>query len=344
MPSPAADERRRRGLERDAVVNRKLDHDSRPAQRPLEILIVDGDRSSADRIRGLVAAACGEAANIRRAASADAARAVLENSAVDLCLADFLLGHADDFAFARGTDNGRPRAAFVYLADQPRRDWVYAAIRHGAQNLMRKDRLDSYEIAKALAFALVHKGRELELTAGALRDPLTGLGNRALFNEQVKILLEQARRNREQLAVLFMDVDGLKPVNDRLGHSVGDRLLQQIAQRVGGGLRKSDVVARMGGDEFAAVLPRVASAHTVSQLQAELTGAVESKPYLIDTHVIRIGLSCGSALFPDDGASMDELLDLADSRMYAAKAGRRDAPPRPPAPGMSWFTQKPPAG
>lgn len=318
----------------------KQGYDHSQPQRRLEILIVDDDPTSAECISDLITQSCGIPANVRQATSAEDARPLLGGGQVDLCLTNFELGSID--GLTRGADGSRSGTAFVYLAEQGRRDWVYAAIRHGAQDLVRKDRLDPYEIAKTLAFALYHKGHEQELTATALRDPLTGLGNRALFNEQVKVLIEQARRNREQLAVLFMDIDGLKPVNDGLGHSVGDRLLQQVGRRISGSVRKSDVVARMGGDEFAAVLPRVASAQTVAQVVLDLTETVESKPYRIDAHTIRIGLSCGSAIFPDDDQSADALLDLADSRMYEIKARRRTAVPPAGDARMSWFGRKTP--
>lgn len=289
------------------------------------MLIVDADTASAERVRGLITGECGLSANISQVASAEDATARLDTGAIDLCLADYRLSHESGFGFTTSGDGRHPNTAFVFLADQGRKDWVYSALRHGAQDCVRKDHLDPYEMAKTMAFALYHKSREMELCAAALRDSLTGLGNRALFGEQIKILIEQARRNHEQLAILFMDVDGLKPVNDRLGHSVGDRLLQQIAKRVTGATRKSDVVARMGGDEFAAVLPRITSLQTVTQVVRSLTEAVEAKPYDIDSHSISIGLSCGAAIYPDDSESIDELLHIADTRMYATKARRRAA-------------------
>jgi two-component system, cell cycle response regulator len=327
----------------ERMVNRSQGHGSPPSQRKLEILIVDDDARAAERIGRMITAECGIPANVTQVLSADDAAARLDGDTVDLCLADYGMTDRDDFALLRGAQSRHSKTAFVFLAEQGRRDWVYTALSHGAQDCVRKDRLDPFEIAKTMAFALYHKSREAELTAAALRDSLTGLGNRALFNEQVKVLIEQARRNEDLLAVLFMDVDGLKPVNDRLGHSVGDRLLQQIAQRITGAMRKSDVVARLGGDEFAAVLPRVASRQTVSQVMDALTEAVGATPYAIDAHCVRIGLSCGAALFPDDSQSVDELLDLADSRMYASKKakGRGPAPAAPPGAAMSWFPAQP---
>ncbi|WP_068432819.1 diguanylate cyclase domain-containing protein [Magnetospirillum sp. XM-1] len=322
-------------------MNRSAGRTPKGGHRPLEILIVDDDGESVARIRELIACGCGISANVTHASSVEDAFRRLEADGVDLCLADYRLSHKGDFRFFAETGN-RAHTALVFLADEERKEWVYSALRHGAQDCLRKDRLDPYEMAKSLAFALYHKNREMELTAAALRDPLTGLGNRALFVEQIDILLEQARRNREQLAVLFMDVDGLKPINDTLGHSVGDQLLKQVAERIKGSTRKSDVLARLGGDEFAAVLPGIASAQSVSQVVQTLADAVESDPYCIDAHSIRIGLSCGAAIFPTDGQSVDELLHLADTRMYAVKARRRNAKAAPPPPSspplnMSWF-------
>jgi two-component system cell cycle response regulator len=309
------------------------------------VLIVDDDDVTASRVRGLISNECGINANVTQVSSVEDAMGKLEAGTVDLCLADYRLSDRGGFKFSDECGGNDLRTAFVFLVDQGRKEWVYSALRHGAQDCLHKDRLDPYEMAKSMAFALYHKNREMELMAAALRDPLTGLGNRALFGEQVGILIEQARRNREQLAVLFMDVDGLKPVNDQFGHSVGDQLLRQVAARIAKSTRKSDVVARLGGDEFAAALPRIVSLQTVRQVILGLTEAVESKPYLIDSHTINIGLSCDAAIYPEDGASLDQLLHVADTRMYETKARRRSArnagakapPTTDPPVNMSWF-------
>lgn len=325
-------------------MNQSTAENSKGSPRPLEVLIVDEDDVTASRVRDLISGDCGINANVTQVSSVEDAVGKLEGGTVDLCLADYRLSDRGGFKFSTDGGINHLHTAFVFLADQGRKEWVYSALRHGAQDCLRKDRLDPYEMAKSLAFALYHKNREMELMAAALRDPLTGLGNRALFGEQVGILIEQARRNREQLAVLFMDVDGLKPVNDQFGHSVGDHLLRQVAERIAKTTRKSDVVARLGGDEFAAVLPRIASLRTVRQVVLGLTEAVESKPYVIDSHTITIGLSCDAAIYPEDGTTLEQLLHVADTRMYETKARRRSAraaaaksPPSDPPLNMSWF-------
>ena len=334
-------------------MNRSPSQTPKGGQRPLEVLIVDDDSVSVTRVRELITGECGISANITHASSMEDASRRLEAGGIDLCLADYRLSDRGGFKFSTDGGGKHSHTALVFLTDHGRKEWVYSALRHGAQDCLRKDHLDPYEMAKSLAFALYHKNRELELMAAALRDPLTGLGNRALFGEQIAVLMEQARRNREQLAVLFMDVDGLKPINDKLGHSVGDQLLQQVATRIAGNTRKSDVLARLGGDEFAAVLPRIASQQTVSQVVRSLVESVEASPYFIESHSIRIGLSCGAAIFPDDADNVDELLHMADTRMYAVKAQRRSAKTSPPPSNaktrpaaelpvnMNWFSKSP---
>jgi diguanylate cyclase (GGDEF)-like protein/PAS domain S-box-containing protein len=152
----------------------------------------------------------------------------------------------------------------------------------------------------------------------ALHDGLTGLANRKLFGELVLQGLASANRNDEPRALLMLDLDGFKQVNDMLGHDHGDRLLQQVAQRVRGAVRDSDTIARLGGDEFA-ILPNgatdLAAAVTVA-LKIEQACAEE---FTIDDEVCRVSASIGIAMFPEHGTTMDQLLRRADAAMYLAK-------------------------
>ncbi|RAU21513.1 hypothetical protein CU669_12485 [Paramagnetospirillum kuznetsovii] len=319
-------------------MDRPSDFGQGSAAKALEVLLVDGDMAVLDRVRALILQSCGGNARVDLARTADEALAKLAGGRVDICFADFVLAKESGFQLAASRDGVLPHTAFVLLADAARKEWVYSALRHGAQDCVVKDKLDTYEILKTIAFSLFHKSRELELTTAALRDPLTGLGNRALFNEQAQVLIEQARRNNEQLAVLFMDIDGLKPINDALGHAAGDELLKQVSDRIRSATRKSDVVARMGGDEFAAILPRIQSPETVAQVTEGLMEAVDRVPYTIGSHSVRVGLSCGSAVFPDEADSIMKLLAVSDARMYAAKARKRV--PRAKAPNKVPQTMK----
>lgn len=151
----------------------------------------------------------------------------------------------------------------------------------------------------------------------ALHDKLTGLPNRALLSESVNQAIAQANRNGKKAAVVLMDLDRFKEVNDILGHATGDKLLQMLAPRLTGCVRESDVVARLGGDEFAAVLSSV-DVESVVKVSKKFLFAID-QPFDVDNHMLHVGVSIGIALYPDHGADPDTLLKMADIAMYKAK-------------------------
>lgn len=163
--------------------------------------------------------------------------------------------------------------------------------------------------------------RLAELERLALHDALTGLPNRALFNDRVRQALAQAERQGQPFAVMVLDLDRFKHVNDTLGHQIGDRLLQAVGPRLFRALRKTDTLARLGGDEFAVLLPPV-----VDGRQAAVTAErlIESllQPFLIDGMNLDLGLSIGAALYPEHGTDLDTLIHNADLAMYKAKRRR----------------------
>jgi diguanylate cyclase (GGDEF)-like protein len=159
--------------------------------------------------------------------------------------------------------------------------------------------------------------REEQITHLAYRDVLTGLPNRTLFNDRLRVALEAARRGRASLAVMILDLDRFKNVNDTLGHHVGDQLLQQVGQRLEELLRKSDSIARLGGDEFALLLPDtdIAEAHAV----AHKIDLALAEPIVLGQQAIDIRASVGAAVYPEHGDNLEELLRHADAAMYTAK-------------------------
>jgi diguanylate cyclase (GGDEF)-like protein/PAS domain S-box-containing protein len=157
----------------------------------------------------------------------------------------------------------------------------------------------------------------------AYHDPLTGLPNRTSLKERLETLLAQARRSGRALGVLFLDLDQFKEVNDTLGHSVGDRLLQQVAARLRECVREEDMVSRVGGDEFVLLLPHVTQA-AATRIAAKILERM-GEPIALDGHELYVTTSVGIAVFPDDGGDADSLLKNADSAMYRAKEGGRNA-------------------
>jgi diguanylate cyclase (GGDEF)-like protein/PAS domain S-box-containing protein len=156
----------------------------------------------------------------------------------------------------------------------------------------------------------------------ALHDPLTGLPNRAFLGERLRVEIAQARRTGHRLALMFLDLDDFKAVNDALGHASGDVVLQQAAARLRDSVRQADCVARVGGDEFVVLLPFVQAGSDAAGVARELIRALD-QPFHLDGHELRLGASIGIAVFPEHGAEGDALVRNADAAMYAAKqAGR----------------------
>lgn len=167
-----------------------------------------------------------------------------------------------------------------------------------------------------------------ELEHMARHDTLTGLPNRALFAERMEHALAGARRDHGRLALIFLDVDKFKPVNDTLGHAVGDLLLKEFANRIRGVLREADTAARIGGDEFLVLLSQIHHDGDAVTVAEKIRLAV-NEPFDIADHSITVSVSIGIAFYPDHGSDMLELAKHADQAMYRAKElGREGEAPR----------------
>lgn len=149
-------------------------------------------------------------------------------------------------------------------------------------------------------------------------DPLTGLANRLLFNDRINMCLSFAQRNKEMLALLFLDLDNFKCINDKFGHNIGDQLLKEVAERIVSCLRAEDTVSRFGGDEFIVLIPHILNDEDAKQVANKIFEVI-SKPWIIDGNEFLVTTSIGIALFPDDGEDPDTLINKADNAMYHAK-------------------------
>ena len=166
------------------------------------------------------------------------------------------------------------------------------------------------------------KENEVRIHFQANFDTLTGLANRNLFADRFSQALKRAEREKQKLALLFLDLDGFKHVNDTLGHSKGDALLKEVATRLVASLRKSDTVARLGGDEFAVLLPDCAGVEHIEHIATKIQDSV-SAPYTLEGHDAFISVSIGITVYPDDGSDTETLLRKADSAMYKVKENGR---------------------
>lgn len=245
-----------------------------------------------------------------------------------------LLGY-DSEDEMRGLDIARD----LYADPQARRQWserLEAEEELGAQELVLRRRdgshvtvLDSARCVGSGADGEVlfegtlldislRKRYEARLERQALYDELTGLPNRRLVSDRLELGLRQARRRGLAVAVVFLDLDGFKQVNDSLGHSAGDHLLLQVADRLRSGLREGDTLARFGGDEFVFVLPDLPGPEVANGV-CDRVQAILARPIEVMDHPFRMACSMGVALSPGDGRDAETLLRKADAAMYRAK-------------------------
>ncbi|MBD2329552.1 CHASE2 domain-containing protein [Alkalinema sp. FACHB-956] len=152
----------------------------------------------------------------------------------------------------------------------------------------------------------------------ANHDPLTGLPNRQYFQEKLQAAIEWAEVNRRQVALLFLDLDGFKQVNDTLGHGIGDQLLRSVSKRLTCCLRASDTVARLGGDEFTVILPAVPGIQEVIRVAEKILHTL-AQPFILEGHTVRVTTSIGISLYPNHAEDLETLLKQADTAMYRAK-------------------------
>jgi diguanylate cyclase (GGDEF)-like protein/PAS domain S-box-containing protein len=163
----------------------------------------------------------------------------------------------------------------------------------------------------------------LKMSHLAQHDFLTGLPNRLLLQERFSRAIGQAQRHRKQVAVLFVDLDYFKNINDSLGHVIGDRLLQSVAERLVGCVRSTDTVCRQGGDEFVILLAEIEQHRDAAQIAEKLLAALVA-PHLIDGHELHVTLSIGISIYPDDADTAEAVMKNADAAMYHAKANGRN--------------------
>jgi diguanylate cyclase len=183
--------------------------------------------------------------------------------------------------------------------------------------------LSDYGVRIGVAHEVTELRRtERELEHRASHDPLTGLSNRHRLRCELQYAIAHAEQTGDGLAVLYIDLDGFKEVNDRGGHDAGDHLLCEVAQRLQQGLRQGDLVARVGGDEFVALLPSCRNAEAALAIADGLRACL-SQPYTLPEGLFQLDASVGIACFPTDGSDPNSLLAYADHAMYAGKRQRR---------------------
>jgi len=206
----------------------------------------------------------------------------------------------------------------IALSNNADPEFAVEAIKHGAQDFLLRSETGHEQLYRVMRYAIERKKTERRLTWLAHFDALTELANRTLFTRRLDRSLLRHHRDKKGPAVVFLDLDGFKEVNDQFGHDAGDGLLKDVAQRLVGCVRASDTVARLGGDEFALLLDDASSFNAVISV-AEKALASVAQPYRVVGQHVTISTSIGISMAPGGGETADELLKNADKALYRAK-------------------------
>ena len=242
----------------------------------------------------------------------------------DLILLDLQMPELNGFQVMKGLKEIEHGGYLPVLALTAQPSFKIAALEAGARDFISKP-FDLMEVHKRihnmLEVRLLYKElaqyskQQQEL---ALHDPLTGLPNRRLLEDRIEHTLQQSARSRGKSAILYLDLDGFKAINDSYGHGYGDEILKMVAARLVGASRKEDTVARIGGDEFVIVLGNLAGKGDAREPAAKLIEVI-SEPYFINDLTLRLSTSIGISIYPDDATTVDALLSAADTALYEAK-------------------------
>jgi diguanylate cyclase (GGDEF)-like protein len=211
-----------------------------------------------------------------------------------------------------------PDAPIVLLCSDDDEDLTLQAVRQGAQDCLIKPEIEPVLLRRALIRAIERKRAEMQLAHQAMHDQLTGLPNRALFLDRLGLALERSRRSGAPLAVLFLDFDNFKEINDTRGHAAGDRVLSVLGGRLSGLLRPMDTVARFGGDEFTFLFEGLTSEREVVLIADRICQAASS-PIEVDGSPLTVTVSVGIAMVNDPTVAPETIIREADAAMYRAK-------------------------
>jgi diguanylate cyclase (GGDEF)-like protein len=292
--------------------------------RPLRLLLVEDSENDALLVVEHLRAG-GYEPDFRRVETAEALTNALEHHEWDMVIADYTIpGFSGTAALSIVRSRGL-EVPFIFVSGTIGEDIAVEAMKNGAGDYIIKNNLNRLipAINRELRDAEVRRERtraEERIRHLAYYDALTDLPNRTLFQNRLEQAVHHSMRARNPLAVMLMDLDTFKEINDTLGHLMGDAVLREIGHRLAAGLRESDTVARLGGDEFAVMLPSVG--RTGAELAARKLLALVQEPLAIEGVNLDVHGSVGIALFPEHGTEAEILIQRADVAMYVAKQNR----------------------
>ena len=301
-----------------------------PTRDSITLLLVVEDDPTANRLAEVLSRPDGVRYAITRVLRIEDALRLLQETPFDAMLLDLSVHEGpglDSLMRASAATRSIPIVVLTYQRDEAT---VLKAARAGAQDCLSRGEVTPELISRTIVHSIERHKILQDLTEAkqrqrflATHDTLTELPNRYSFMQQLGPMLHAAKRRGTKLAVLFFDLDGFKAINDNLGHSVGDELLTDVARRLRKAIRKCDLVARIGGDEFLAAIQDVEDDDTPQKVADAIRREIE-KPYHLDGHECWISASIGISVFPSHGEQAEQLIQSADTAMYQAKGSGKN--------------------
>jgi diguanylate cyclase (GGDEF)-like protein len=298
---------------RDVIVTNAEEQEGKTFQ----VLLVEDNPGDARLVQELLSET-GSQFELSHVATLTDARHQLMTEGADCVLLDLSLPDASRLEAPMQLRAAAPDVPIVILSGLQDELLAIKAVQEGAQDYLVKGRVDGAAIGRSITYAAERKALEMQMEHKAMHDALTELPNRTLFQDRLKHAVMRAKRHQSLLGVMFIDLDGFKPINDGLGHDVGDLLLKALGRRLQEGLRASDTAARFGGDEFMVLCEDVADEQHVISIAERLQGAI-AEPFMIAGHELTVSSSMGIVVSSGHEESADSLIRNADAAMYRAK-------------------------
>ncbi len=283
----------------------------------VHVLLVEDNPSDAFVVGNLLGESTQTAFTPCHVRSQSEAVATLARQSFDVCLLDLTLPDASGFSALIDIQEKAPDMPVLILTGTRDATLAKRTVGRGAQDYLLKDELELARLSRAIDYAMERKHVEKGLFQRANFDTLTGLANRDMFTSRLHMAMARADRSGGNIAVLFIDLDGFKPINDTHGHDAGDEVLKTVAQRIRSALRAYDTPARFGGDEFAVLLEGIPSPRNAANIARKIIKTL-STPIPYHAHYLDVGVSIGIA-FSDAQVTPEVLLQHADVAMYHAK-------------------------
>jgi diguanylate cyclase (GGDEF)-like protein len=285
----------------------------------IKLLLVEDDHKEALRINNMLKEGLQNQYTLEQRLSVSEALDLVQQETFQAIILDLHLPEGQSFESIPQFIQYCPEAPILILSGVEDDAQAILAVKSGAQDYLIKGQTSSSTLCRAIRYAIERHRATQRITQLAHYDHLTGLANRGLFYERLNCAVARCNRNDMAMALMFLDLDHFKAINDTLGHDCGDSLLKTVATRIKKCIREIDTGVRLGGDEFAVLLEQIVSVEDVSAV-AERILQLLAQPIIVNHHQFQITGSLGVTIYPWDSADPQELLVHADAAMYRAKA------------------------